>query len=84
MKKHCPTCTCTRELKTFTIYPANATLYGICETCLQPRWEVEHHDEYDGYAPRRSLHCNCCEHSHDLPPGLHDEASIAGQVGGED
>lgn len=77
MKRHCRTCSCTRELKTFTIYPANSKLYGRCGTCKQAMWEVEYHDEFVGYAPRRSAHCGCCTHAHDLRSGGHDEACLA-------
>jgi len=72
---HCSTCTC--EPKTgihLCVYPANAKLYGSCETCGQPFWETEvsHWSARDGWAPRSSRHCGCCTHPHDLPNGGHD------------
>lgn len=53
-----------------TVYPPNVILYARCETCAQVRWTTEH-SPAGSRATKRSLHCGCCTHPHDLPPGGH-------------
>lgn len=57
-----------REL---TVYPPVEAVYGRCPTCRTVRWET--HRGGGRYAPggKCSMHCGCCTHPHDLPPGGH-------------
>jgi len=57
-----------REL---TVYPPNVRLYDQCETCGQVRWVTERRPA-GSRDEKRSLHCGCCAHPHDLPPGGHE------------
>ena len=72
---HCPTCTCEPKYGySLTVYPANETLYGCCETCGRVFWstELSHWSHGKGWDAIRALHCGCCTHPHDLAPGGHD------------
>ena len=72
---HCPTCTCEPKYGySLTVYPANEILYGRCGTCGQVRWsaELSYWTQQDGWMPKRSDHCGCCTHPHDLVPGGRD------------
>lgn len=60
-----------REPDSLTVYPAHEGLYGRCGTCDQIRWQTEFHEEGRG-AGKRSSHCGCCTHAHDLEPGGHE------------
>ena len=74
---HCPGCVCAgRDLDTLSIYPPNAKLYGTCATCGTVRWDTEKYTGGRG-EPRRTTHCDCCTHRHNLPAGGHDERCLA-------
>ena len=73
MKPHCRSCTCDpRTGSWLTVYPPNEILYGRCETCREVRHETESGPYRYPEAMKRSLHCGCCTHPHNLPPGGHD------------
>jgi hypothetical protein len=57
-----------REL---TVYPPVEAVYGRCETCRTVRWGTERGGPGGGTTWKRSLHCGCCTHPHDLLPGGH-------------
>jgi len=66
---HCRTCTCPPpDTDALTIYPPHEGFHGRCETCGEVRWKTEIYPFHRG-SPRRSLHCACCTHPHDLKPG---------------
>ncbi len=66
------------ELDTITIYPPHERWHGRCDTCNEIRWETEANTGGRG-KPRRSTHCGCCTHRHNLPNGGHDERCLADQ-----
>jgi hypothetical protein len=66
--KHCKTCDCLPpRTDTLIVYPQHG-IYGECLRCGVPRWETELY-HYRTNAARRSSHCRCCTHLHDLEPG---------------
>jgi hypothetical protein len=75
-QRHCATCTCPAIRIHLTVFPPNEVLYGTCEACGQPRWEVQfwdYHRRGAGYPGERTQHCGCCTHEH-RPPGGYDLA----------
>jgi hypothetical protein len=76
---HRVTCACPADdLGEFTIYPPHERFYGRCDTCHEVRWQVEYH-EFDDEAGRyrRTTHCGCCTHRHNLSNGGHDARCLA-------
>lgn len=68
---HCRTCSCEPpDTDALTVYPPIEGFDGRCDTCGQIRWETQIHAFHRGSA-RRSKHCGCCTHPHDLEPGGH-------------
>lgn len=65
---HCPTCRCLGDTDSLTIYAPNETMYGRCPVCKDVMWHTEIHAGHRG-SSRRSKHCGCCTHPHDLNPG---------------
>lgn len=60
-----------QRVRELIVYPPVEAVYGRCLTCRTVRWGT---DRGGGrYAPggKCSLHCDCCTHPHDLPPGGH-------------
>lgn len=67
---HCPSCSCEPpDTDSLAIYAPHA-FYGFCEACGRTKWQTEIHAFHRG-SPRRSTHCGCCTHPHDLEPGGH-------------
>ncbi len=67
----CRTCSCEPpDTDHLCIYSPHEGFCGRCEKCGQVRWRTEIYPHHRG-SPRRSTHCGCCTHPHDLKPGGH-------------
>jgi hypothetical protein len=70
--KHCRSCQCDPDdSDSLTVYAPNERMYGRCDTCNAVKWHTEIYTGHCG-SPRRSAHCGCCIHPHDLKPGGHN------------
>jgi hypothetical protein len=70
--KHCRSCQCDPDNSdSLIVYSPNECMYGRCDTCNTVKWHTEIYTGHYG-SPRRSAHCGCCTHPHDLKPGGHN------------